>query len=216
MNILELSLLTNDLEGTKSFYNGLLGVPVNLATSSCLSFSVNQSMLTFNQTEVHNPVYHFAFNIPSDKIIEALTWVRSRTEVIEISDNNYIAEFEQWNARSFYFYDNNSNIVEFIARHELNVFSELPFDVSSVLSISEIGIVVDDVGSYCSKITNEHELPFFTKQESSDLFTALGDDHGLMLIVRKERNWFPTNIKAASFGLMATIVNEGMLLEIKI
>jgi hypothetical protein len=43
--------------------------------------------------------------------------------------------------RSLLFYDNNGNVLEFIARYNLDTESDKKFDGNSIVSVSEIGLV---------------------------------------------------------------------------
>ena len=158
MNILEIEILTDNLVETKKFYADLLGFPTTKKDKDSISFLAGQSILTFIQSHELNPTYHFAFNIPNNKINEAVKWVSARCDLIESSDNGVIANFESWNAKAFYFYDNNKNILEFIARFDLDNFSDSTFAASSILSISEIGIVTDDPISYAASLVTNTDL----------------------------------------------------------
>ena len=58
-----------------------------------------------------------AVNLPG---FEAFAWANKKVELIPITPTSNIADFKNWNAKAFYFYDNNQNIVEFIARFDLD------------------------------------------------------------------------------------------------
>ena len=94
MNILELTLLTNNLSETKEFYNQKLGFEILEVTQTKIKFSIGTSKLIFEQNEnISKPKYHFAFNIPTNKLNEAIDWTLERTELIA-TDNSYITDFE--------------------------------------------------------------------------------------------------------------------------
>ena len=199
MDILEIELLTDNIEETSNFYSGLLGFEKLSADTKTISFKTGQSVLTFKASDNLNPKYHFAFNIPCNKLDEAITWTSSMTKLIDITNDKKIADFDDWNAKSIYFYDNNGNILEFIVRFDLNNISEKPFNVSSIISISEIGIVADKPLAFADELITENKLPHFSKGSKSDTFVALGDDLGLFVIVKTNRNWFPTNEPAEKY-----------------
>lgn len=146
MNILEVTLLSNDISGTKSFYTDFLGLKILKEGPESVSFSAGQTKLTFNHIGGIEPVYHFAFNIPPNQLNSALEYVQKGKEILPASANGeLIADFKGWNAKSFYFNDENGNILECIARFDLNNETQDWNPNSFILNISEIGFVVPDV-----------------------------------------------------------------------
>ena len=199
MDILEIEILSDNIDETIKFYSELLGFKILHVDGNTISFAVGKSVLTFIKSDNLNPKYHFAFNIPCNKIDDAILWTSSKTPLIKITNDKIIADFDNWNANAIYFYDNNGNILEFIARHDLNNASENTFDISSIESISEIGIVAENALELADKLINENKLSLFAKGSKSEAFSALGDDNGLLVIVKSHRNWYPTNLQAKKF-----------------
>ena len=211
MNIPELQLLSSNIPQTKKFYHEILGMRIIHADESSLKISAGQSTLQFIKVNDQNPFYHFAFNIPANKFNEAFAWANKKVELIPITPTSNIADFKNWNAKAFYFYDNNQNIIEFIARFDLDNNSDKVFDGSSIYSISEVGIVVDNAKAYSKKLLEEQGLNFFSRQPPQDDFVAIGDDHGLFIIVNNKRNWYPTNKPAEKFWTAIKIEQEGKI-----
>ncbi len=120
MNILELHLLTDDISETEKFYNGLLGLQIIHKDSSSVSFSAGLSTLIFNQSDNLKPFYHFAFNIPKNKLNKAFEWTSARVEILDTAPGRKIANFDAWNAKSFYFRE------KLITDHSLTFFSKQP------------------------------------------------------------------------------------------
>ncbi|MNL17020.1 hypothetical protein D3C87_1380890 [compost metagenome] len=85
-----------------------------------LIIQVGSSVLKFIENPEFDSVYHFAFNIPENKLEEAIKWCADKIDLIMIENKRVIANFETWNANAIYFYDNNGNLLEFIARHDLD------------------------------------------------------------------------------------------------
>ncbi|MNY37869.1 hypothetical protein D3C86_1724580 [compost metagenome] len=129
--------------------------------------------------------------------------------MLPVTEETEFSDFELWNAKSFYFYDNNENLLELICRYDLDNQSEHTFDGSSILHVSEIGLVSDDVPFLAETLMNKYGLDVYSKQPAQDNFTALGDEEGLFIIVNEDRNWFPTEKKAKSFRTKI-IFNTGM------
>ena len=198
MKIKELHLLSNNLIETEKFYNTILDIPAYKKAENEIVFAFGETLLFFKKTEA-NSQYHIAFDIPNNQLEEAYTWLKSRIEILPVLEKSPFADFESWNAKSFYFYDNNSNLLEFIVRYDLDNRSENTFNSSSILYASEIGIVTDDVPSLAKKLQEDHLLSVYSKQPPQENFIALGDETGLLIIVNQNRNWFPTDKKAIPF-----------------
>jgi catechol-2,3-dioxygenase len=215
MRIKELHLLTNDIDKTADFYNGLLKMAITEKTEEELSLKVGSTKLKFIQSEVSRPVYHLAFDIPHNKLNEAYDWLSDKVEILPVTPESKIADIRLWNAKSIYFYDTNGNLLELICRFDLDNQSEKLFDASSIISISEIGLVTHDVPALVKTITEEYSLSVFYKQPAQENFTAVGDDEGLLVLVNENRNWFPTQEKAESFWSKIIIeANDQALHEI--
>ena len=115
MKIKELVLFTGNIDKQRDFYSGTLELK-EIKSVSCdeVSYKIGDSVLKFIQKNQATP-YHFAINIYSNKEQEALLWLKER--VLILKDGEYeIQNFESWNAKAIYFYDEDKNIVEFIAR----------------------------------------------------------------------------------------------------
>lgn len=214
MNILEIELQTDDLVETETFYSNILGLQLVHKEPCSVSFLAGQSTLTFIKSKTLQPKYHFAFNIPHNKLDDAIIWATSRFTLLENADHRIVANFESWNAKAIYFYDNNNNILEFIARFDLPNSTNKPFDASSILSISEIGIVTDTPTKLAEKLIAENNLCFFEKGSKSENFVALGNDNGLFIVVETNRKWFPTKQRAEKHYTKIKIATEGLTREI--
>jgi catechol-2,3-dioxygenase len=105
---------------------------------------VGTSLLHFTENLALETKYHFAFNIPSNQVESALEWLNKKVDIILDADKQSITQFEDWNAQAIYFYDNNGNILEFIARHDLKDNSSEDFSRNLIRCISEIGLVSDE------------------------------------------------------------------------
>ena len=206
-------LLTHNLADTEKFYTGIMGLPEVIKSESVVAFRVGTTLLKFEKSEKKNPIYHIAFNIPNNKTEEALIWFSSKIPILYVSENEKIIDFEDWNARSFYFMDNNGNILECIARFDLENAREKEFNSASLLNISEIGIPVDEVILKCENLIAKRDHAYFAKQEPFDYFAALGDDHGLLIFVKSGRNWFPTDQPALQYPIKVKVKEHEKVVE---
>jgi catechol 2,3-dioxygenase-like lactoylglutathione lyase family enzyme len=216
MNILELELLSDNINETELFYNDVIGLKTISKNNSSISFAAGSTKLTFRTSVNKEPVYHFAFDIPNNKLIESFLRIENKTEILDVIPPDKIANFYKWNAKSFYFYDNNGNILEFIVRYDLDNASEKPFDGSSVLSISEIGLVSKNVSQLRDEICEKYDLSVFSKQPILAKFIVLGTDTGLFILVEENRDWYPTHQKAKSFWTKVLFENNGKTRNIEI
>ena len=138
MKIKELTLFTQNLNTQIDFYSNVLEFEIIACDKVSCSFKMGSSILTFKAQENSKP-YHFAFNIPSNKENEVSIWLKERVSLLP-HQGEEIIDFESWNAKAMYFYDLDMNIVEFIARKNLNINSNSAFSSKSILNISEMAL----------------------------------------------------------------------------
>lgn len=205
MKIKELTLLTNSLFETKNFYENTIGFKKITETEISISFAVGTSKLIFELTEENqNPTYHFAFNIPTNTLNDAINWALQRTSLIK-TENSLITDFEKWKAKAIYFFDNNRNILEFICRTDLNNPTDKPFSVATILNINEIGLVADQPLHIGNEIIEKTKIEYFAKGPKRADFVAIGNDNGLFVISNPNRNWYPTQEKAEKWKVKVKI-----------
>ncbi len=204
MQIKEIHLETHKLQALKTFYTQTLELPMVKEKKQSFTIEAGVSKITFSEaTSSKQPLYHFAFNIPENQLAEAKQWLLSRTKLIEKEGRDQF-RFESWNADSVYFNDPAGNIVEFIARHNLdNASEEEKFSANSILSVSEIGIPVEDVRLFSQHLQQEQEIPLWDGDEKK--FAALGDEEGLFIVVPLGRPWLPVGPPAKEFPVTVDI-----------
>jgi catechol-2,3-dioxygenase len=196
MEIRQIHMYTGTFEQMLEFYQDLLEFKVEVVNKGQeFNIKVGTSTLKFSYA-AGNPAYHFAFNIPSNKIEEASEWLAKRTPLLWLEESNsFIANFDSWHAKSVYFIDPAGNIGEFIARFDLNDNVEEMFSPAHLRCVSEVGIVFpkstfdEDV----KKLLSRYPLQYFDKQPPLEQFRAIGDDHGLFIVVPDNRKWYPTS-----------------------
>ncbi|RKR05823.1 catechol-2,3-dioxygenase [Flavobacterium sp. 90] len=198
MKLQHIQILTNNIQQTAKFYNDILELPIIEKTSKSVTIKAGNSILKFVENPDFNSMYHFAFNIPENKLEEAIAWCNDKIDLVIIEDKRIIANFETWNANAVYFYDNNGNLLEFIARHDLDNSQIKQFSSKSILNISEIGLANEDPIELGTQLIEDYNLSFFAKNFNSEAFAAIGDDEGLLIIVKPNRNWYPTQTPSKS------------------
>jgi hypothetical protein len=208
----KLILQTAYLETLKEFYSSILSLPVQVLNREEIFIKIGASDLIFSEAKGEEPFYHFAVNIPSNKIEEAEAWLSDKVKLLWMEDyQSDIADFVNWHAKSVYFYDPAGNIVELIARFDLNNGEDEPFSSKQFLSINEVGLVFkqDEFEQRTSTLLKKYSLSYFTKQPPLPQFRAIGDDKALFVVVPEQRNWFPTDKQAGIFPMKLALENQG-------
>jgi hypothetical protein len=130
--------------------------------------------------------HHFAF-----RVADLEPW-KERLDVTEEHD------FSSWGgARAVYFRDPEENVGELIARPRAR----------AELALAEVGLPVEDVPGAVSTLQRELGLPLY--DEAGDSFAPLGDDEGLLIVVRIGRGWFPVGVPAGDSAIEVTIEGAG-------
>ena len=213
MKIKQLDLYTSNIDAMISFYQQLLQLPVQ-AKENELTITIGQTMIRFHKSDVaSHPFYHFAINIPANKIEEARDWMNKKAPLMWMEDyKNVIADFKSWNAQSVYFVDAAGNIVELIARFDLSTNTVENFGPSHLLSVSEIGLVFkqEEIEQRTNSILGNYQLDYFEKQKPFPDFKAVGNDEGLFIIATEGRNWYPTQLPAKIFPTKITFEVKGI------
>lgn len=195
VNITELQLETHRFREMMDFYANILRFRLVERDEGYFKVQAGASVLTFKGTSDDvQPFYHFAFNIPENSLSESIRWLADRgVEFLSTQDGEIeIDQGSKWNAHSCYFHDPAGNIVEFIARHDLDNASSGQFTVEDVLGISEIGLPVMEVQTVVEELRLECGLEEW-KSENNPKFVALGSDDGMTIVVDHARPWFPSN-----------------------
>lgn len=212
MQIREIILETNSLHRTRLFYHKTLELNVVNETEESISFKAGNTTLTFKETHEDKPFYHFAFNIVNNKFSDSFEWLNNKLDILPAEDGLMIAGYNNWNAQSFYFHDNNGNILEFIVRFDLPYYSSEPFSSNCITEISEIGIVTNNVEQTAQEIQQQYNIPFFKYGPRLADFIAMGDNHGLLLISQAKRGWVPTNRHAQHFPV--TVITDDQTMQL--
>ena len=147
MLLKKIEMISHDVNALMQYYRSILELPVKKTGLEKISVAIGNSEIVFTKANSNEqPFYHFAFNIPGNKFEEALAWIKLRTELLWLNDyKSYVADFKNWDAKSFYFTDPCGNIVEFIARFDLQDNVKESFSPKHLRNVSEIGVVFPQV-----------------------------------------------------------------------
>ena len=195
--ILSLELLSGAPFGAmKAFYGKTLDLRIMDERDDRFTVEAGETRITFVSGAATGaarpPFYHFAFNIPENKILKALEWQKARTPLLAIPERNRapgyppeVVAYNHWNAHSVFFLDPAGNVVEYIARHDLKNGDSGAFGWTDILYASEIGLVVDDVAATAAKLTDVAAVAPY--KGGDDRFAAMGDEYGLLLVMKRGR-----------------------------
>lgn len=203
MKFLEVELRAPRIIEQKEFYSNIMGMQPDFNTPVSYSVRAGETLLKFTESNLPEvPYYHFAFNIPENQLYDAIKWLNNKVKLIEY-EGSPVIDFPNWNAHSVYFYDPAGNIVELIARHNLNNSSTEPFSAASLLNISEVGLPVESVKDFINLAEDKlNEKLWWGNLET---FAAIGNEEGLLIAVTTKRNWFPTEKPCNIFPLKVKI-----------
>jgi hypothetical protein len=127
--------------------------------------------------------HHFAFHVA-----DLEPW-KTRLDVSEEYD------FSSWGG--VYFRDPQENVVELIARPQAR----------PELALAEVGLPVEDVAVAVD--TLERELGLQPYDDWDEKFAPLGDDDGLLIVVRVGRAWFPVGVPSGPAPIKVTLTGAG-------
>lgn len=189
MIIKKLTLLSHELEKQKKFYVQNFGFKLLAESENSFEIQTGFSILRFKKSTEFKP-YHIAFGIPYSLHTSASDWTEKRVN-IQKDEGEKIVDFPAWNAKAIYFYDEDKNICEFIARKDLPLTSAVNFDVNQVYNIAEIGLVTNDIPSVFTKLQLSTKIQKYDGNMRN--FLAVGDFKGLFICINKnDKKWFPT------------------------
>jgi catechol 2,3-dioxygenase-like lactoylglutathione lyase family enzyme len=211
MRFLEVDLLSADIDGTATFYESHLQWPVLFRSPTLIRFQVGYSTLSFSLAPgPERPFYHLAFAIPWSLVETGAEWVGTRTPLLPFSGKN-IVDFPDWQARAFYFADNNGNILEAIGRAPLPGPSVTVFTPDSFLGVSEIGLPENNVLERCAAWQADYNVPFFERGPKRGDVAAMGDDEGLFVVSAIGRGWLPSFRPAERHKLRVRFAQSGQV-----
>jgi len=212
MRIFELTLASGDLAAQAAFWGETLGLPTH-ARGDELEVRLRASTIRFAQApKALDPRYHFAINIPRGQIDRAAEWISDRQELLAFHDDPDVEEgativHSDRGAAAVYFLDGGGNVVELIANDHLANDTDEPFGSGSLLELAEIGIATADTDSTRQTVQAVFSADVLWGGRPGWQLTAIGDDHGVVIVAPLGRGWIPIGLPARP--LPTTIVADG-------
>ena len=212
MRIAQLTLSTTDRAGQAAFWGERLGLPVR-ETGSAVEVVLRRSTIRFEPADAGTDArYHFAINVPPGSIEEAAAWLGDRHEILEFHGDSEVEEaativHTDRGASAFYFLDAAGNVVELIANPGIDDEPEASFGPDSLLEIAEIGVATADTAAARAVVEEVFGAGVLWGGSDASRLTAIGDDHGVVIVAPAGRGWIPVGLLARP--LPTTIVAEG-------
>ena len=223
MILKEIALTCINFEKQVDFYQNTLGFKLNINENNSFELQTQQSKLVFIKDDIQKQNYHYAFLVCEKHFREALNYIKERNIPIlpitsETNDRVNKEEVKVWNSgQSFYFYDADENILEFIFRPTLEHSSDKPFSLEEIISINEIGIPVKDPMQLAYTLMNDHSIvvPQNFINGFHETFCWFGGFDGTLLLVQHKRHWYPTALPAKLAKLEVVIEQDKQLYLIR-
>jgi hypothetical protein len=213
MRIRRLILATADVPGQADFWGKRIGLPVREDDTRAVEVALRDSTIRFERVPAGiDARYHFAINIPRGRIEEAAAWVAERHELLAFHGDPDVDEgativYTDRGAAAVYFLDAAGNVVELIANHHLDNDSNRAFGPESLLEIAEIGIATADTVATTRAVQDALSAEVLWGGRPGWLLTAIGDDHGVVIVAPIGRGWIPVGLQARP--LPTTIIAAG-------
>jgi catechol 2,3-dioxygenase-like lactoylglutathione lyase family enzyme len=211
VRIVELTLATSDVAAQSTFWGQTLGLPA-CHGGGALEVSLRRSTIRFEQAPPgEDPRYHFAVNVPPGSIAEAAAWLEERHELLAFHDDPDVPEgativHTDRGASALYFLDAAGNVVELIANDHLDDRFDEPFGPDSLLEVAEIGIATADTATTSEAVQYVLSAGILWGGRQGWRLTAIGDDHGVVIVAPLGRGWIPIGLPARP--LPTTVVAE--------
>ena len=201
MLIRELTLASADLRAQAAFWDGTLGLPVE-QRDGAVAVRLRRSTIFFEPAaEGAAPRYHFALNVPRGSIADAAVWLAARHELLAFhgdpdgEEGATIVRIDR-GGRSLYFLDAAGNVAELLDNDHLEEDYEPPFGPGSLLEIAEIGIAAADPAATVAAVRQALGAGVLWGGREGFRLTAIGDDHGVVIVAPTGRGWIPIGLAA--------------------
>jgi len=208
-----LTLATNDVDSQSRFWGDTIGLPTRVDGDDAIEVRLRDSRIRFEQVPPDlDARYHFAINVPRGRIDEAARWLSERHELLafhgdpDVEEGATITHTDR-GASACYFLDGGGNVVELIANDRLENDSAQPFASGSLLEVAEIGIATADTRATCKAVQEALAADVLWGGRPGGQLTAIGDDHGVVIVAPIGRGWIPIGLPARP--LPTTIVAAG-------
>jgi hypothetical protein len=209
----------------RNFWENTIGCEVVNQTFNSFTLKIGTSLLTFkiNLTNSNRPQYHFSILVPANQIENCLAWLKNggkKQDGDEIQlwrggeTNAEIIQSPLFNSTSVYFADFGGNIIELVARRNLDNAEDGEFSANMFKEINSVSIVTKDVRSAQDLIQNN--LGYKPVDRTTSGYKVMGNANGLINLVVQDRILPPTNTETAFPFEMELVVQNTDSIEVPI
>jgi catechol 2,3-dioxygenase-like lactoylglutathione lyase family enzyme len=197
MKILKIISETVQFEKMKVFYRDILEMHVVKETEDLFTVQAGKTEITFKHSE-NLPFNHFALR--TDATYLGHIFDKLKDNAAELLSEKLGHHSMYWNGKQIYFKDPDGNLVEMLEyENPYNIQLNGWFDVCEIGLPSEN---VQELSDFLTVIPNQNDL-------KSDTFRFHGDRFGNFVLVKKGRDWFPTNSPATIHPITVEVEVEG-------
>ena len=207
----------------RNFWENTIGCEVVNQTSTTFTIKIGTSLLTFkpNFTSLARPQYHFAILIPSNQIENCLAWLKNggkKKDGDEIQiwrggeTNAEIIQSPLYNSSSVYFADYGGNIIELVARRNLDNPEEGEFSSEMFKEINSVSMVTKEVRVAQDLISQN--LGYQPVDRTTSGYKVMGNANGLINLVVQNRILPPTTTEQAYPFEMELVVQNPDTIEV--
>lgn len=200
MDIIEVELAVTDPDRAAAWYRDVLEFEVEGRT-----VRVGATTLILRADVRVNGTPHLALDIPTARFDEARRWLEQRVTLQRNAEGR--EEFEGppgWDSRSLYFEGGAGEILELIARAEIEAPAAAgPFTGAEIMHVSEVGVALPDASPVRKQLRAVGIDDYHTTVPA---FAPLGDARGLLIAVAPGRPWAPEGKTRAEVSPLRILV----------
>jgi catechol-2,3-dioxygenase len=196
MQLQMVQLTTANLAPQRAFWVQLLGCELVDEHETAFAVQVGHTRLMWMLDSTLSATYHYALKVSPNHAADAEAWLIQHRSLLTSSDGQTHFAFDEWQASSIYFADPDGNIAEIIHHHEDAPAVDSFRGATSLVSVSEVGMVTPDVPALVARLRTHYDLDIY-RDTQSDSFAAMGDREGLLIVVKQGRGWWPTLMPAS-------------------
>jgi catechol 2,3-dioxygenase-like lactoylglutathione lyase family enzyme len=198
VKIQHVTCLATNLDAMKSFYAGTLQMPVVEESADQFTVQVGASTLTYRRSD--SPAfYHLAFLLAPEAFEGMKAHLTAAPGLLAEADGTVLFTSGQWKANHFYFEDPDRNILEILGT-TAGESAAAPW-----ARIGEVGLPLPNLAEFMHQIA--HLVP--TEMAPDDeTFQFYGNEHGLLVLVREGRPWFPTDRGATAHDIEVVLAGS--------